>query len=298
MNKCFNKWPSAEVSTPFRIVSSLLMYFWNVPGINFSTVTNSFSSIFPKKHFVLEKSSITVAHQSGNRAAKFLANEFIWTTFLDCVSVDCFNISVFYSAEVLHRFITKVASLNLWWFLEALNAKRKPPSRERAISVRNDTGPKTTQSLLSISNSSTPTLKILFSTGLMIFPNLNISTAERLFGTTEDTILFVVLTGDTTPCEITFFWNFLCCGWLWNGSNSNVSEGMDFPDSGMIKQTYMALKLRIWSNREERWLLFWILHAVSFQFGTKTLDSKFTFIKNQTMTGKIIWFFSPSLAPK
>ena len=73
------------------------------------------------------------------------------------------------------------------------------------ISVRNDTGPKTIHFSLSISNPSTPKLRIFFSTGLMIFPNFNISTAERLFGTTEDAILFAVLTGNTTLCETTFF---------------------------------------------------------------------------------------------
>ena len=44
-----------------------------------------------------------------------------------------------------------------------------------------------------------------FFTGLMILPNFNISTTERLFGTTEDAILFAVLTVDTTLCEIAFF---------------------------------------------------------------------------------------------
>ena len=34
--------------SPFTIVPPLLMYFWNVPGINCSTVTNSFPSTFPK----------------------------------------------------------------------------------------------------------------------------------------------------------------------------------------------------------------------------------------------------------
>ena len=57
-----------------------------------------------------------------NRAAKFLANEFISATFFDCISAECFNISIFSSAEVLYCFTTYVASLNLWWLLEALNA--------------------------------------------------------------------------------------------------------------------------------------------------------------------------------
>ena len=36
------------------------------------------------------------------------------------------------------------------------------------------------------------------------------------------------------------------------------------------------------------WTLFRILHAVSFWFHAKTLGNKFTIIKNQTMTEKII----------
>ena len=47
------------------------------------------------------------------------------------------------------------------------------------------------------------------STGLMIFPCFNISAAERFFGITEEAILFAVLTGNTTLCEITVFRIFL-----------------------------------------------------------------------------------------
>ena len=121
--------------------------------------------------------------------------------------------------------------------MKELNAQWKLPFPKVAVPVRNNTGPKTTNYLLSISNSSTPTLRNYFSTGSMIFPNFNISTAERHIGTTEDAIRFAVLTGDTTLCEITLFRIFLCCVWLWNGSNSNVFEGIDFPDSGIIKGT-------------------------------------------------------------
>ena len=42
-----------------------------------------------------------MVHRSENRAAKYLANEFIWTTFLDCIFGDYFNISIFSSADVL-----------------------------------------------------------------------------------------------------------------------------------------------------------------------------------------------------